>query len=76
MREVIRLFLAIAVGVGIAASVFQISKSRCFSLTGDAICRVETEQKLIALTFDDGPTKEGLDAVLPALKRYAEVAGL
>lgn len=70
MREMIRLGLAIVVGLGIAAVVLEISKAPCFSLTGDAICRVETDQKLVALTFDDGPTKEGLDAVLPVLERY------
>ena len=70
MREAIRLALAVAFGLAIAAGLLAISKARCFTLTGKAICRVETEQKLVALTFDDGPTKEGLDAVLPLLERY------
>lgn len=39
---------------------FQVSKARCFSLVGGAICRVEADEKLIALTFDDGPTPEGV----------------
>ena len=69
-REASRLVLAVAVGLAIATGLLAISKARCFSLTGEAICRVKTEQKLIALTFDDGPTKEGLDAVLPMLRRH------
>ena len=70
MRRVAGLCLAVAIGLAIPAALFKISKARCFTLTGQAICRVETDQKLVALTFDDGPTKAGLDAVLPELKRY------
>ena len=70
MRRVIGLFLVVAIGLAIPAALFKISKARCFTLTGEAICRVETDRKLVALTFDDGPTKAGLDAVLPQLKRY------
>lgn len=54
----------------IALGVQRISKARCFTLTGHAICRVETDAKLVALTFDDGPTAQGLDAVLPVLARH------
>lgn len=53
-----------------AVALLKISKAECFSLTGQAICRVETDRPLVALTFDDGPTAQGLDAVLPMLKRY------
>jgi peptidoglycan/xylan/chitin deacetylase (PgdA/CDA1 family) len=53
-----------------AAALNKISKAKCFTLTGHAICRVDTQQKIVALTFDDGPTEQGLDAVLPALARY------
>lgn len=54
----------------VVLALWKISKAECFSLTGHAICRVETRQPLVALTFDDGPTKQGLDAVLPLLQRY------
>jgi peptidoglycan/xylan/chitin deacetylase (PgdA/CDA1 family) len=53
-----------------AVALLKISKAECFSLSGHAICRVDTQQKMVALTFDDGPTAQGLDAVLPALRRY------
>lgn len=65
-----RVGVAVAFGLAIAAGLMQVSKARCFVLVGQAICRVETKQKLVALTFDDGPTKAGLDAVLPQLKRF------
>ena len=49
---------------------FRISKARCFSLTGEAICRVETNEQLIALTFDDGPTPEGVGWASGVLRHY------
>ena len=48
----------------------RISQTRCYALTGEVVCRVETTAPLVALTFDDGPTAKGLDAVLPLLRRY------
>jgi peptidoglycan-N-acetylglucosamine deacetylase len=50
-----------------AAAAWQLSKARCLQLVGEVTCRVETEAKLVALTFDDGPTPEGVDAVLAEL---------
>lgn len=53
-----------------AGVVFQVSKMPCFNLSGEVVCHVETKRKLVALTFDDGPTAKGLDAVLPVLERH------
>lgn len=49
---------------------WQLSKAKCFQLVGDVVCRVETQRKIVALSFDDGPTPEGVDAVLPILAKY------
>jgi peptidoglycan/xylan/chitin deacetylase (PgdA/CDA1 family) len=49
---------------------YQISRAACFQLIGTPLCKVQTKEKLIALTFDDGPTPQGVDAVLPVLQRY------
>ncbi|QZD90254.1 polysaccharide deacetylase family protein [Qipengyuania aurantiaca] len=49
---------------------WQISKAKCFQLVGDVVCRVETQRKIVALSFDDGPTPEGVDAILPILAKY------
>jgi len=43
-----------------AIILFEISRARCFSLSGEAICHVETSEPLVALSFDDGPTPEGV----------------
>lgn len=62
--------LAIALLLAIVAIAFQVSKARCFALTGDIICRVETDQPVVALSFDDGPTAYGVDGVLPVLEAH------
>jgi peptidoglycan/xylan/chitin deacetylase (PgdA/CDA1 family) len=51
---------AVALLLAAAFSLFQISRARCFSLTGEAICRVETNAPIVALSFDDGPAPEGI----------------
>jgi peptidoglycan/xylan/chitin deacetylase (PgdA/CDA1 family) len=56
------ILLALSVG-----AVWQLSKARCLQLVGEVTCRVETGAKIVALTFDDGPTPEGVDAVLAEL---------
>jgi peptidoglycan/xylan/chitin deacetylase (PgdA/CDA1 family) len=52
---------------GAAAAVHGISNARCFALSGQSICRVDTQHKLIALTFDDGPTEQGVEHALSEL---------
>lgn len=61
--------LAIAVPV-LAVGLVWVSKAECFTLIGDVVCRADTTEKLVALTFDDGPTEQGVDALLPLLDRY------
>ncbi|RJY09094.1 polysaccharide deacetylase family protein [Aurantiacibacter aquimixticola] len=63
--------LAVAV---LAVGTHMMSKSRCFQLVGDVVCRVETDRRIVALSFDDGPTPEGTDAVLATLEEYGVTA--
>ena len=58
--------VVVALIAGIGA--WRISKSRCYQLVGDLICRVETSEKIVALSFDDGPTPESVDAILATLE--------
>lgn len=51
---------AAALLLAAALTLFEISRARCFSLVGEAICRVETDAPLVALSFDDGPTPDGV----------------
>lgn len=56
------IFLAIAIGL------FQVSKSRTFQFFGEIYPRIETDKKFVALTFDDGPTREHTDEILQILR--------
>lgn len=49
---------------------YEISRARCVTLAGPVVCRVETQRPVVALTFDDGPTARGADAVLPVLEAH------
>ena len=51
------------------AGLFQVTKLRTFQLFGGLTYQAETEEKIIALTFDDGPTKN-VDQLLPLLDEY------
>ena len=46
---------------------FQISKSRTFQFFGEIIPSIETQQKIIALTFDDGPVPGATEEILGIL---------
>ncbi len=62
---------AILAGLLVALyALFLVSKAACWQLVGTPLCKVETSEKLVALTFDDGPTPLGVDAVLPVLQRH------
>ncbi len=47
---------------------FQISKSRTFQFFGEIVPRVNTGQKFVALTFDDGPIPVSTQEVIYILK--------
>ncbi|HEU0173058.1 MAG TPA: polysaccharide deacetylase family protein [Blastocatellia bacterium] len=60
--------LAIVVAViAVTAAAFQISKSRTFQFFGEIIPRINTREKIVALTFDDGPTPGVTEEVLSTL---------
>lgn len=48
---------------------YKLMNSRTFQLFGRLTDQVETNQKVVALTFDDGPTKN-VDKILPLLNQY------
>lgn len=64
-------WIAVALLIALTTTLFlwRASKAECWGLTGDVVCRVETEQPVVALSFDDGPTPEGVDIVLGELQR-------
>ena len=65
--------LAIIGGICAALAVLALaarglSNSRTFQLFGELVPRVETSERVVALTFDDGPTPEATDHILSVLR--------
>jgi peptidoglycan/xylan/chitin deacetylase (PgdA/CDA1 family) len=72
MRRKTRLRLATTAVVALvtlflAWAVWQLSNSRSYQLFGDLVTRVETQDSVVALTFDDGPVPGYTDSVLAVL---------
>ncbi|HEY3472465.1 MAG TPA: polysaccharide deacetylase family protein [Amycolatopsis sp.] len=59
---------ALVLVVAAAVTLFEVSKSRTFQFFGTLVNRVETDQKIVALTFDDGPDPAGTHAILDTLR--------
>ena len=51
-----------------AFTLFEVSKSRTFQFFGTLVNRVETSEKIVALTLDDGPDPAGTQAILDTLR--------
>lgn len=63
------LIIAVILFALLCAGLFQVTKLRTFQLFGGLTYEAKTEEKIIALTFDDGPTKN-VDQLLPLLDEY------
>jgi peptidoglycan-N-acetylglucosamine deacetylase len=62
-------FVTVAVGlVGIFVSGWLLSRSLTFQVAGEIIDRVPASEKIVALTFDDGPSYTGVKRLLPILR--------
>lgn len=48
---------------------WHLSSARGYQLFGELYSRVQTAEKVVALTFDDGPTEGALRTLLPALRK-------
>lgn len=58
--------LVVVLGAGYA--LLQVADSRTFQFSGTLVNRVDTGEKLVALTFDDGPDPAGTRPVLDTLQ--------
>jgi peptidoglycan/xylan/chitin deacetylase (PgdA/CDA1 family) len=68
VRIVLRLLLALVLLLASAAGLWRLSGSRTFQLFGRIVARVETQEKVVALTFDDGPAPAHADEILRVLR--------
>ncbi|MCA1930682.1 polysaccharide deacetylase family protein [Rheinheimera sp.] len=64
LLKLVLLFVVISYGI------WKLSASTEFQLFGELIHKVDTEQKLVALTFDDGPTPHYTAEILHLLDLY------
>jgi chitin deacetylase len=65
-----KVFVALSVILLVAVvALWEISKSRTFQFFGLIIPRVNTSEKVVALTFDDGPTPSGTSQILKVLNQ-------
>ncbi|MBG9451012.1 polysaccharide deacetylase [Cytobacillus firmus] len=55
MKKLLKIILWIILLLGIAFLLFEVSKSRNFQFFGGLVNKAETEVKVAAMTFDDGP---------------------
>jgi chitin deacetylase len=70
MTPMKRRYLLIAVVVlilGTVVALWEVSRSRTFQFFGEIVARVPTSEKVVALTFDDGPTPDAVNQLLPVL---------
>lgn len=64
----------VIVAVSLVYGTYRLIPSRTTQLAGQLVQRVETDERVVALTFDDGPTDADVDAVLEALAQRGVVA--
>ncbi|MET9634798.1 polysaccharide deacetylase family protein, partial [Lentzea sp. NPDC006480] len=60
--------VSLVVVLAAAATLWNVSSSRTFQFFGELVNRVETNEKVVALTFDDGPDPAGAQQVLDTLR--------
>lgn len=68
MSRTSKLVMFLLLSTAVAAAAWNFSKATTVQAFGEIVPRVDTEDKIVALTFDDGPTKAALDEILPALQ--------
>jgi chitin deacetylase len=68
-KKIIIISAILIVFIGISYTLFQISKSRTFQFFGGLVTHVQTDEKVVALTFDDGPG-EKTDEILSVLDKH------
>ncbi len=68
MRRVYTIVGICVVMVLLVLGTWRLSNSRTFQLFGEIVPRVETSERVVALTFDDGPTPDATERILSILR--------
>ncbi|MDN4071828.1 polysaccharide deacetylase family protein [Fictibacillus terranigra] len=69
MKKYIRILMVFLILFLVLAGTYKLMNARNFQLFSGLTSHVETKQKVVAITFDDGPTMN-VDKLLPILERY------
>lgn len=67
MKKIFLVVLLLLLG---CYGLWQLSSARSFQVFGELVQRVDTTEKVIALTFDDGPSRAYTDEVLSLLAHF------
>ena len=70
MRRWIMVPVVFALVIAGLFGILRLTNARTFQLFGDLLARVDTDQAVVALTFDDGPTTDYTQPVLEILKAH------
>jgi peptidoglycan/xylan/chitin deacetylase (PgdA/CDA1 family) len=70
-RVALRLTAVVLIALALVAfGAFRLSRARGFQLAGDLVTHVDTGEKVVALTFDDGPQPAYTQNVIDTLKAH------
>jgi peptidoglycan-N-acetylglucosamine deacetylase len=67
VRVIVAVVVVVVLLLGGLYAIWQVSRSRTYQLFGELVNRVETDQPVVALTFDDGPTPRYTPGILAIL---------
>lgn len=68
-KRIIYLGMIITILFLLLLGTYKLMNSRTFQLFGSLTSQVETDEKVVAITFDDGPTQQ-VEDILPILEKY------
>jgi chitin deacetylase len=69
MKKKLLLLALILIALGCMSILWHVSRSRTFQFFGELVPRVNTSQKVVALTFDDGPVPGPTAQILAILEQ-------
>ncbi|MFQ3543111.1 polysaccharide deacetylase family protein [Halobacillus rhizosphaerae] len=69
MKKVVYAVVAVIILLSLLVGMYRLMNSRSYQLFGELTDQVDTDEKKVALTFDDGPTGK-VEDILPLLNKY------
>ncbi|MDF0528850.1 polysaccharide deacetylase family protein [Tsukamurella sp. 8F] len=73
-RKVLVVLTVVALALSGTFAVYKLANARTVAIAGDIVARVDTDERVVALTFDDGPNPDALDEILSVLREEGVVA--